>query len=78
MDIVCHVYRLNTEGPQSEMMEHESEDGLLSAANHWILPSQDLHGLWESLIYDSTIKDNVRSTEDRLANGKFLKSTVFW
>lgn len=31
----------------------------LSMANHWILPSIDFHGLWESLIYDIDIKENV-------------------
>lgn len=53
-----HVYRLGLEGQQTEAMEGDGEDEL-PAASHWILPSADFHGLWENLIYDSTIKENV-------------------
>jgi hypothetical protein len=34
-------------------------DGDLPATSHWILPSAESNGLWENLIYDSTIKENV-------------------
>lgn len=30
-----------------------------AAANHWVLPSSDFHGLWDSLIYEDGIKGNV-------------------
>jgi hypothetical protein len=54
------VYRLNVEGQQTEVMDGGGgEDDELSAASHWILPSADFHGLWENLIYDSAIKENV-------------------
>ena len=38
-------------------MEGDGEE--LPAASHRILPSAEFHGLWENLIYDSTIKENV-------------------
>ena len=48
-----HVYRLDLEGQQTQVMEE------LPAPSHWVLPSAEFHGLWENLIYDSTIKENV-------------------
>jgi hypothetical protein len=58
VDIQYHVYRLDLEGQQTEVMEGDGEEEL-PAASHWILPSAEFHGLWENLIYDSTIKENV-------------------
>jgi hypothetical protein len=52
-----HVYRLDLEGQQTEVMEGDEEE--LPAAGHWIRPSAEFHGLWENLIYDSTFKENV-------------------
>jgi len=52
-----HVYRLDLEGQQTEVMERDGEE--LPAASHWILPSAEFHGPWENLIYDSTTKGNV-------------------
>jgi hypothetical protein len=55
-----YVYRLDLEGQQTEVMEGgDGEDDEMSAASHWILPSADFHGLWENLIFDSAIKENV-------------------
>jgi hypothetical protein len=39
-------------------MEGDGED--LPAASQWILPSAEFHGLWENLVYDSTIKESVK------------------
>lgn len=36
----------------------EVEDGL-AAANHWVLPSSQFEGLWESLVFDSKIKEEL-------------------
>jgi len=46
---------LDLEGQQAEVMEGDGED--LPAASHWILPCAEFCGLWENLIYDSTIKE---------------------
>ncbi|KAM4611178.1 pachytene checkpoint protein 2 homolog, partial [Discoglossus pictus] len=55
--VYVHIFHLNEEGPSAECLEEENED--LVAANHWLLPSADFHGLWESLVYDSEVKSNL-------------------
>lgn len=45
----------------------ESGDGdgqEIPAAQHWVLPSQDFHGLWENLVYESNLKENVSLIEN--------------
>ncbi|KAK3912213.1 Pachytene checkpoint protein 2-like protein [Frankliniella fusca] len=59
-DPQIHIYKLNNEGVQVESIESGDGDGQeVSAAHHWLLPSRDFHGLWESLIYESNIKENL-------------------
>ena len=50
-----HIYQLHQGGPETEELEEED----LAAANHWILPSKDFDGVWESLIFDENIKEKV-------------------
>ncbi|XP_023236223.1 pachytene checkpoint protein 2 homolog [Centruroides sculpturatus] len=50
-----HVYRLVDDEPSTEEIDDED----LSAASHWILPSREFHGLWESLIYDDEVKSQL-------------------
>ncbi|XP_051465184.1 pachytene checkpoint protein 2 homolog isoform X2 [Apus apus] len=52
-----HIFHLHEEGPSSENLEEENED--IIAANHWVLPAAEFHGLWESLIYDSEVKSHL-------------------
>ncbi|XP_029897597.1 pachytene checkpoint protein 2 homolog isoform X3 [Aquila chrysaetos chrysaetos] len=52
-----HIFHLNEEGPSSENLEQENED--IIAANHWVLPAAEFHGLWESLIYDTEVKSHL-------------------
>lgn len=55
-----HIYRLNAEGVQLECIDTgESGEEEQPVASHWILPSSDFHGLWESLVYDCKVKENV-------------------
>lgn len=49
------MYQLHEDGPAQEELDDED----LAAANHWLLPSSDFKGLWESLIFDSSIKQQV-------------------
>lgn len=45
---------------ESEVLEsHDNEQ--VAASVHWILPSSssELHGLWESLVYDDRLKENI-------------------
>lgn len=52
-----HIYRLNQEEVANETMHKEGEE--ISAASHWILPSEEFFGLWENLFYDPGVKENV-------------------
>uniref|UniRef100_H2Z3E6 Pachytene checkpoint protein 2 homolog n=1 Tax=Ciona savignyi TaxID=51511 RepID=H2Z3E6_CIOSA len=52
-----YVYRVFEEQPENEMLEHDEED--LPAATHWMLPSTMFEDLWESLIFDSSIKESL-------------------
>lgn len=52
-----HIFNLNEEGPSSENLEEENED--IIAANHWVLPAAEFHGLWESLIYETEVKSHL-------------------
>ncbi|XP_076652988.1 pachytene checkpoint 2 protein [Halictus rubicundus] len=52
-----HVYRLNQEIAGVETMQNDSEE--LVASSHWILPAKDFYSLWESLYFDSTIKEDL-------------------
>uniref|UniRef100_A0A3Q4AE11 Pachytene checkpoint protein 2 homolog n=1 Tax=Mola mola TaxID=94237 RepID=A0A3Q4AE11_MOLML len=51
--LCVHVFTLNEDGPSTLVLE-ENED--LSAANHWLLPAVEFHGIWESLVYDGEVK----------------------
>nr|XP_020670633.1 pachytene checkpoint protein 2 homolog isoform X2 [Pogona vitticeps] len=49
-----HIFHLNEEGPRAENLDEEDE--AIVAANHWVLPAVEFHGLWDSLVYDAQIK----------------------
>ncbi|KAK9108225.1 hypothetical protein Syun_024236 [Stephania yunnanensis] len=52
---VVHVFQLSEEGPGEEA----SGDGQLSSFNEWILPAKEFDGMWESLIYESGLKQRL-------------------
>ncbi|XP_021888837.1 pachytene checkpoint protein 2 homolog [Carica papaya] len=52
---VVHVFQLNEEGPCEEL----GGDGQLSSFNEWILPAKEFDGMWESLIYESGLKQRL-------------------
>ncbi|KAJ8680318.1 hypothetical protein QAD02_016105 [Eretmocerus hayati] len=56
-DIKLHIYRMNQEEAAVETMHKDGEE--ISAAAHWILPSEEFFGLWENLFYDSGVKENL-------------------
>nr|QIC49979.1 putative pachytene checkpoint protein 2 [Actinia equina] len=49
--LAIHVFQLHEDGPASEELEEE-----ISAASHWLLPSAEFNGLWDSLVFDSDVK----------------------
>lgn len=52
---VVHVYQLIEEGPCEEL----GGDGQPSSFNEWILPAIEFDGMWESLIYESGLKQRL-------------------
>jgi Cdc6-like AAA superfamily ATPase len=50
-----YIFQLNNDNESNEELEDEN----ISAYNQWILPSKELHGVWESLIFDDNIKINL-------------------
>ncbi|XP_028986042.1 pachytene checkpoint protein 2 homolog [Betta splendens] len=51
--VFVHIFTLNEDGPSTLSLEDDEE---LSAANHWLLPAAEFHGIWESLEYESGVK----------------------
>ncbi|XP_049815219.1 pachytene checkpoint protein 2 homolog [Schistocerca nitens] len=58
VDLCYHVYTLDPYGSQLETMDGEG-DKEVPFALHCILPTTEFAGVWESLVYDSAIKENL-------------------
>lgn len=61
INLLFHTYRLEEEDIQSEQLSL-SNDGdceTISAANYCLLPHVSFDGIWENLVYDNSIKENV-------------------
>ncbi|XP_015273207.1 PREDICTED: pachytene checkpoint protein 2 homolog [Gekko japonicus] len=56
-NLFIHIFHLNEEGPSTENLEEENEN--IIAANHWVLPAAEFHGLWESLVYEHEVKSDL-------------------
>uniref|UniRef100_A0A0P4VZI3 AAA+ ATPase domain-containing protein n=1 Tax=Scylla olivacea TaxID=85551 RepID=A0A0P4VZI3_SCYOL len=59
-----HVYTLETFGPSTEELgpggaTGEGDSSSIPAATHWVLPAVEFEGLWEALVYDSMIKEQL-------------------
>ncbi|XP_020107384.1 pachytene checkpoint protein 2 homolog [Ananas comosus] len=52
---VVYVFQLNEDGPGEE----PSGDDTLSIFNEWALPAKEFDGLWESLIYETGLKQRL-------------------
>ncbi|KAI4343704.1 hypothetical protein L6164_011021 [Bauhinia variegata] len=52
---VVQVFQLSEEGP----CEDVSADGQPSSFNEWVLPAKEFDGMWESLIYESGLKQRL-------------------
>ncbi|KAL2340957.1 hypothetical protein Fmac_008897 [Flemingia macrophylla] len=52
---VVHVFQLSEEGPCEDI----SSDGQSSSFNEWMLPAKEFDGMWESLIYESGLKQRL-------------------
>uniref|UniRef100_A0A8C4F4U9 Pachytene checkpoint protein 2 homolog n=1 Tax=Dicentrarchus labrax TaxID=13489 RepID=A0A8C4F4U9_DICLA len=54
--VSVHIFTLNEDGPSTLSLEEDEE---LSAANHWLLPAAEFHGIWESLVYERGVKSQL-------------------
>ncbi len=52
-----YIYHLNYESVSDEQMDSTEEQ--LPSAQHTILPSNQFHGLWESLVFENNIRDQL-------------------
>ena len=52
------VYKLNSRQEEMEDICLDEEEEI-SAAQHWILPNQEFQGVWENLVYDTNIKQDL-------------------
>lgn len=71
------VFQLNEEGPAAEELDDEE----LAAANHWLLPAAEIQGMWENLIFDSSIKLhllNYAATTLLFSDAKIDPNIVSW
>lgn len=60
--IDVHVYHMCNDPGTSEVAQGDEADGAgggeaISNFTEWELPNSGFEGLWESLVYDTTIKD---------------------
>ncbi|KAM7540126.1 hypothetical protein Aperf_G00000029539 [Anoplocephala perfoliata] len=80
--LLCHVYRLVTgdeADPTHETLEVSNE--VIRGGTRWALPSASFDGLWDSLVYDSTVKrDLLKYSESALLFGdcKVNQRLIAW
>lgn len=59
--LIYHIYRPHTRDIEVEMFQDDQDGGNedVPASNHLLLPSHSLDGLWENLIYEDGLKENL-------------------
>ncbi|XP_058455724.1 pachytene checkpoint protein 2 homolog [Malaya genurostris] len=58
-EICKYMYQLSDGTGEEETIEQDGDE--IQISNHWPLPAREFHGLWESLIYDEGLKDDLLS-----------------
>ncbi|KXJ75937.1 hypothetical protein RP20_CCG010685 [Aedes albopictus] len=58
-DLRMFTYLLNDEASEEETIQQDGDE--IQIANHWLLPTRDFHGMWESLIYEEDMKHELLS-----------------
>lgn len=53
-----HVYTLDEFGAQRDALADATTGEELAACDVWALPSAEFHGLWESLVFDDSLKED--------------------
>jgi len=53
--LVFHTFKLDRDSGQTEETDDEASSECVQTAVCWTLPSYELDGIWESLIYDTKV-----------------------
>ncbi|EGT41396.1 CBN-PCH-2 protein [Caenorhabditis brenneri] len=56
-----HVYKLHKDGPLSQNIGDDADDESIIGSQLWQLPCVEFDSIWENLIYDSNLKNEVMS-----------------
>lgn len=56
-----HVYKLHKDGPLSQDLSEGNDDESIIGSQLWQLPCIEFDSIWENLIYDSNLKNEVMS-----------------
>ncbi|KAL0222559.1 hypothetical protein RCL1_002413 [Eukaryota sp. TZLM3-RCL] len=59
VDFDVSTYHLHTDGGETESLEADNEETDTPALINWPLPSIHFEGLWEALMYDGQVKNNL-------------------
>lgn len=80
-ELVYHVYKFDIFGVETDTMTDAASGEEIAAADIWALPTEEFHGLWESLIYDTKLKeDTLRFVETafEFADRRVDPNVVSW
>ncbi|XP_053690761.1 pachytene checkpoint protein 2 homolog [Sabethes cyaneus] len=58
-DLQLYSYHLCDGTGEEETVSQDGEE--VQIASHWLLPAREYHGLWESLVYEGTMKEDLLS-----------------
>ena len=58
---IYYIYKLDEGGAAIEDLGEDDQGYDIPAATHWVLPTLDFHNLWDTLFFDSDIKEQVGS-----------------
>lgn len=58
-DLRLYTYHLCDGTGEEETIQQDGDE--VQIANHWLLPAREYHGLWESLVYDGNMKEDLLS-----------------
>lgn len=75
-DLHVHIFQLSDLAPEADVIESPDGEGEaeMSPCTQWILPRRDFEGTWDSLIFDTNIKDKL--VEFAAASLRFALSGV--
>ena len=81
VNLIVHVFQLDEDGASEEMTSGEGGDDSIPSCTQWLMPSTEFHGLWDSLIYDSQIKQsllNFAHTAMVFSDKKVDRNIITW